>query len=110
MSLFDGQIGNNNQKRKRDRTKIKSLPKPRKTGRGEHREERNNLPTKTDRNERRRITEAYKRGELKFEDTSAAFALCRCCQSPDWHNYPHEYHRNEIAKFELETHAKKRRI
>lgn len=59
-------------------------------------------------NERRAFTEAYERGEIKFEDTSHAFLLCHCYQYPDYHSFPHSPHTNEIAKFELEHYGRKK--
>ena len=60
------------------------------------------------RNERRELTEAYERGEIKFNDTSSSFMLCYCNMAPDYHDFPHEPHKEEIAKFELQHYGKKR--
>ena len=64
---------------------------------------------KVTRDERRRITEAYERGEIKFPDVSGAFLLCHCCVSPDYHSYPHAPHRNEEGVFELQHYGKRKK-
>ena len=104
VSLFDGIPERAKLSSKRTKSKSTSLPKRKKRTESTTTTE----PKKISRDERRRITQAYERGELKFADTSAAFALCHCSMYPEFHSYPHAYHTNELARFELEHYERKK--
>ena len=114
MSLFDGTIGG---AKERKSTKAKTVHKGKhrsddqalldpRYGTGSRSTERTTAAHRT-KDERRAITEAYEKGELKFADVSREFALCHCNQSPDYNEFPHEPHFDEIATFELQTHARR---
>lgn len=100
MSLWDGAADSPRQRRTPKTTKSLPKAKKRKTAQAHGDEGKQ----KISRDERRRITEAYERGELKFSDCSRAFLLCHCDQS----QYPHEIHEDEIGKFELESYGRKK--
>lgn len=103
MSLFDGTPDRGKEKRNSGRaTKAPNLAKI-------YRRNKTEKQAPTIRDERDRITTAYKRGELKFDDTSEQFNLCRCNMFPDFHNYPHSPHTDELAIFELQYHGKSKR-
>lgn len=104
MSLFDGAPISPKQRKKASSrsSAVKIVKRKPKYG--------NDKPVeaKTGRDERRRFTEAYERGEIKIEDTSDRFLLCHCCVSPDYHSFPHEPHVDELAKFELEHYGRRK--
>lgn len=107
MSLFDGIPDRPKQHSKKKTTsKSPAFAKPRKTGRGEHRQERND---RISRDERRRVTDAYERGEIKFPDVSKEFQLCYCRNEGAQTDprFGHKYHRGELGRFELEHHGRK---
>lgn len=117
MSLFDGTPDRKKEKRGstqktknvhagKYRSDDQALLDPR-YGTGSRSAERTTAAHRT-RNERRAITEAYERGEIKFDDTSDQFNLCRCNMFPDFHNYPHSPHTDELATFELQYHGRKK--
>lgn len=108
MSLFDG-IPERAKQPKQKRSAIKSLPKTKKKSSREH-GVNEHTTQKVSRDERRRITQAYERGELKFPDVSREFQLCYCDNNGAQTDsrFGHPYHGNEIAKFELEHHGRRK--
>lgn len=106
MSLFDRQPDRPKERipKKTKNTTYNLSRSKNKKGHGE-----NPAHPKVSRDERRRVTELYERGEIIFEDTSDKFLLCHCRLSPDYHSYPHSPHTDELATFELQHYGKSRR-
>jgi hypothetical protein len=113
VSLFDGRLEESKRSnlvsRKRKETKIKGGSLPSKRKKTQEHGINDNKEHKVSRDERRRITAAYERGEITFDCPPDAFALCHCCMPPDYHRYPHPYHLDETATFELQSYAKRKR-
>lgn len=114
MSLFDGQ-----QERGKERKtkKVKNVLKTKPSENQEHlieptyglgtRSYNRSQAARHVRDERAKITEAYERGEIKFADCSPDFLLCHCSGPPEYHAFPHEIHRTELANFELQHYGRK---
>lgn len=107
MSLFDGTPERpKSRSPKKASGRATQLPKrkARSAGHGEN----SPVKQKVSGDERARITAAYERGELKFDDVSQEFLLCRCSMPPDYRSLPHPPHVDEIATFELQHYGKRK--
>ena len=86
MSLFDRQL----ERVPERKLKKSTLKKPKKA------EEPKRASAKT---ERRKITEAWERGELKFDYLPDTLKVCTCNQAPEYHQFPHAWHEGDMDLF-----------
>lgn len=81
MSLFDGQADRMPERKAPKKSTLKKTKKPVREAR------------------RVSVTERYERGDLKFEDVSESFLLCNCNQAPEYHQFPHDPHKEDEDLF-----------